>query len=223
MPGQGASFREGKTRWQRLIQPKGYTGFLAKNEYQKDSALAERIGVPHDLIGRWVDYKYFRRKPRYHGMPLLPGEYPAHVVSTHPRTRKKHETAKKAAVRSSQVELERDGVICEDDWQCIELRCAISMQRLNDPAKGSACMHRACCNYGVLREYVGRNVRGSKQCPLATCTERLQRTRDVERDAQLKDWLDQVPPSTSFLWVRGDEMRTSNPRARACGAEVIVD
>ena len=90
--------------------------------------------------------------------------------------------------------LEREGVICADEWERVDLRCALSFQRLTDPAKGSACTHRACCNYNVLREYVGRSVSsGSKECPLATCGVKLQRTRDVERDTELQAQLEALP------------------------------
>ena len=88
-----------------------------------------------------------------------------------------------------------------------------SRARLSDPAKGSACQHRACCNYQVLRSYVGRLASGPKQCPLATCRARLQRTRDMQRDAVLQARLEQVPPDQAAVSFRDDEMRTSAPLA----------
>ena len=91
----------------------------------------------------------------------------------------------------------------------------LSFSRLTDPAKGSACKHRACCNYDVLRGYVGRVSRGPKQCPLAMCSARLQRTRDVERDPALQALVEQVPRDTATVWLRGYEIRTSRPAA--CG------
>ena len=107
--------------------------------------------------------------------------------------------------------LESEDVICTDEWERVELRCALSFQRLTDPAKGSMCPHRACCNYQVLRDYVGRVTAKAKECPLATCTARLQRTRDVVRDDAFCANLAQAPPDATVVWIRGDEMRTSAP------------
>ena len=115
-----------------------------------------------------------------------------------------NEEAAKAAERARQ-ELEREGVVCTDEWEKLELRCALSYQRLTDPAKGSGCAHRACCNYQVLRNYVGRLANGPKHCPLATCGVRLQRTRDVVRDAALQVLLVDVPRNAVAVWLRGAE------------------
>ena len=90
-----------------------------------------------------------------------------------------------AADELDQEHLQSEGVVCASGWEKFEARCVISFMRLTDPAKGSACKHRACCNYDVLRDYVGRVARGPKECPLATCGARLQRTRDVVRDVHL--------------------------------------
>ena len=91
-------------------------------------------------------------------------------------------------------------------------RCVLSHQRLTDPAKGSHCAHRACCNYRTLRDYVGRVDGGAKGnvCPLATCGVRLQRTRDVEYVAELQAALERADGAAA-MWFRGDEMRTSAP------------
>ena len=69
-------------------------------------------------------------------------------------------------------------------------------------------------HYDVLRDYVGRVARGPKECPLATCGARLQRTRDVVRDVQLHALLEQAPLNTT-LWLRGEEIRTSDPMSEA--------
>ena len=119
-----------------------------------------------------------------------------------------------AAERARQELFESEGVVCDDEWMRLELRCVLSFQRLTDPAKGSNCAHRACCNYKELREYAGRVARGAKQCPLATCGARLQRTRDVERDAQMLELLQTVPADVATVWLQDGELRTSDPRAR---------
>ena len=104
--------------------------------------------------------------------------------------------------------IEREGVVA-DEWERFELRCVLSFTPLTDPAKGSSCMHRACFNYDVLRDYVGRVGKAGqiKECPLATCRARLQRTRDVERDSMLKTALSAAPPNTTSVWLRGYEVR----------------
>ena len=129
--------------------------------------------------------------------------------------------AVEAAVEAARCEeevcedFEHDGLVCTQEWERVELRCALSLQRLTDPAKGSACSHRACCNYQVLREYVGRISSGPKECPMATCGARLQRTRDVERDAAMCKLLAQTPASVSIVWLRGGEVRTVAPQVAA--------
>ena len=60
-----------------------------------------------------------------------------------------------------------------DEWERLELRCAISFQRLTDPAKGASCTHRSCCNFGDLTAYVSRQ----KECPIAGCSAPLARSR----------------------------------------------
>ena len=109
---------------------------------------------------------------------------------------------------SDAAAIEREGVVA-DEWERFELRCVLSFAPLTDPAKGSSCMHRACFNYDVLRDYVGRVGKAGqiKECPLATCRARLQRTRDVERDSMLKTALSAAPPNTTSVWLRGHEVR----------------
>ena len=102
-----------------------------------------------------------------------------------------------------------DGIAASSDqWEKLEPRCVISMMPLTDPAKGCSCRHRANCNYAELRDYVGR----MKACPVAGCDAKLYRTRDVERDDQLRRLLQELPASCSeAIWVRGDELRTTAP------------
>jgi hypothetical protein len=107
-------------------------------------------------------------------------------------------------------QLEADGIF--EDWHRFELRCVLSHQRLADPAKGPMCTHHACCNYQVLRDYVGRCASGPKRCPLVGCGARLQRTRDVERDEPTRALLQRVPTDVGAVWVRGDEMSTTSPQ-----------
>ena len=120
-------------------------------------------------------------------------------------------TAEEAEAARRAEEFDREGVICNDSWERLELRCVLSFQRLTDPARGAKCKHLACCNYQVLRDYVGRVTSGPKECPIAACGCRLQRTRDVERNSSLQAALAQLPQTVTAVWVRGDEVRTTDP------------
>ena len=105
-------------------------------------------------------------------------------------------------------DLDVDGLAESNDlWEKLEMRCALSMMPLTDPAKGCACRHRAICNYPELRDYVGR----MKACPVAGCDAKLARTRDVERDEQLRYMLQSVAERTDVVWVRGGELQTTAP------------
>lgn len=122
------------------------------------------------------------------------------------------EAEERGAAQDDSETLDTD-VSCSNEWQRFELRCVLSFQRLNDPAKGSHCEHRACCNYQVLRNYAGRVGNGKrKECPLATCNALLQRSRDVERDCSLQAMLTVVPESAETVWLRGDQVRTTPPQ-----------
>ena len=125
-------------------------------------------------------------------------------------------TAAADARRAQQLEV--DGIV--EDWHRFEMRCVLSHQRLVDPSKGPLCTHRACCNYQALRDYVGRCASGPKECPLAGCGARLQRTRDVERDDPMRTLLERVPTDVQAVWLRGDEMRTTPPPGRGAGLSV---
>ena len=81
-------------------------------------------------------------------------------------------------------------------------RCALSLDTLTDPAKGTRCAHLPQCNHDTLREHT-RRVR---TCPVAGCVA-LQRSHDVERDDALAAQLRQLPLGTTRVWVRGAEVR----------------
>ena len=101
-------------------------------------------------------------------------------------------------------------VVCEEgEWQRVELRCALSLQPLRDPAKFSSCRHPGQCNYETLREHAVRN----HMCPLVGCGAKCgARGRDIERDDTLRSLI-LHSPSVAVLWVRGDEAQATPPRA----------
>ena len=101
-----------------------------------------------------------------------------------------------------------------DEWERLELRCAISFQRLTDPAKGASCTHRSCCNFGCLKSHVSR----ARACPIAGCDAPMPRSHDVQRDDALRASLAAVPASVDVVWLRGTEVRTTPPAAPAAAA-----
>ena len=96
-----------------------------------------------------------------------------------------------------------------DEWERLELRCAISFQRLADPAKGASCTHRSCCNFGCLKSHVSR----ARACPIAGCDAPMPRSHDVQRDDALRTSLAAVPAAVDVVWRRGAEVRTTAPTA----------
>ena len=103
------------------------------------------------------------------------------------------------------VEEEQQQSMGDDgEWECLDLRCAISFQPLSDPAKGGNCTHHACCNYKALRDY----ALASKRCPLENCRAQLRSMREVVRDAKLKALLVHAPPGATAVWFRAEQLRT---------------
>ena len=100
---------------------------------------------------------------------------------------------------------EADVVCTEEPWEKLELRCAISMMRLADPAKGARCTHGARCNFDMLRSHAAR----AKVCPIVGCDAPLARTHEVQRDDALRAALAAVPAAVDVVWLRGAEVRTT--------------
>lgn len=94
------------------------------------------------------------------------------------------------------------------DWQELKLRCSISKDRLDDPAKGAWCRHPSCCNFHQLKQYVLRH----KKCPVGGCGATMRRSHDVQRDDVLRKWLASCPDAES-VWIRGGEIRAEGPHA----------
>ena len=90
-------------------------------------------------------------------------------------------------------------------WEQLELRCSVSFQRLDDPARLKECRHRSCCNYSALHEY-GRS--GAKACPVAGCDAKYGRRHALCRDDALRTQLAAVPSGVTTVWLRGSEVRT---------------
>lgn len=98
-------------------------------------------------------------------------------------------------------ELEEVGVT--SGWEKLELRCAVTWQRLTDPAKLSGCAHAAKTNYEALRN-------SGTVCPVLGCTAQL-RQRNIVRDTALRTKLKRVRSGVTAVWISGDRLTTRPP------------
>ena len=97
--------------------------------------------------------------------------------------------------------------VYDDSWQVLQLRCALSHERLTDPAKGVQCNHLPCCNYDHLMRHQAQAAcpgqgRQAGACPVPGCQGTFPRSRDVRRDDALCDALASVPASAERVWLR---------------------
>ena len=98
------------------------------------------------------------------------------------------------------------------------LRCAVSMERLIDPAKGESCSHPANCNFDALATAV-RRISHAKECPVAGCRATIRLVRHIVRDDALRCELSsKVPANAEAVWV-DSESKVSSIDGDACGAE----
>ena len=89
--------------------------------------------------------------------------------------------------------LQEDTAVTEE-WEKVLVRCAVTQQRLVDPAKGRNCVHVARCNYADLRWYLSR----TQSCP---CCQQPMSLREVERDQALRARLHDVGTAAGeFMW-----------------------
>ena len=91
----------------------------------------------------------------------------------------------------------------EQEWASLDLRCALTFEPLNDPAKGDLCKHRACCNYSALRNF----ALASRRCPLENCAAGISRVSNVQRDVKLRALLQHAPPDATTLWFKQEQLR----------------
>ena len=103
-----------------------------------------------------------------------------------------HEGEVEVSVQPPQTDEDAQLIDC-----CLELQCVITKERLDNPAKGARCTHPPCCNFDALKGYAGR----MKACPVAGCTARIQRTREVTRDSRLSEQLKLIPATVGRIWL----------------------
>ena len=97
----------------------------------------------------------------------------------------------------------------EEAWQRLPLRCCYSHERLNDPARGAACLHLPMCNFDALTACVARSQ--IKACPVAGCKQILRRRDAIVRDDAIRQALASLPESAQACWLRGTEVRLEAP------------
>ena len=102
---------------------------------------------------------------------------------------------------------------CEGAWQKIELRCAITMERLTDPARIAGCTHPCRVNFSAL-------ANTGNVCPVVGCS-RPNRHRLRVRDHALRSAIQKAPHSATAIWVKGGRVRmTAPPRSRTAAYNV---
>ena len=78
--GQTTAFAIAKFHAAQLDSVKGHAGAVAIRYYEIDLKRARELNLDPDLFGRWVGGKrYFRRRTKHQGQPLMPNTYPAFV------------------------------------------------------------------------------------------------------------------------------------------------
>ena len=91
----------------------------------------------------------------------------------------------------------------------LDLRCAITMQPLTDPAKGCRCAHPPMCNNDVLRVHVSR----SKDCPIFGCDAELKRPIEVVKDDRLREFIAGLPAGVDAVWISQQGVPSLQPPA----------
>jgi len=86
----------------------------------------------------------------------------------------------------------------DSSWQQVDLRCAVTRQRLTDPARFVGCMHRSACNRDALL--------GFRRCPMHGCTAVVRGTKrthdaDIVRDDALCKAIERVPAAVPFVFI----------------------
>ena len=90
----------------------------------------------------------------------------------------------------------REGL--SSSWQQVDLRCAVTRQRLTDPARFVGCKHRSACNRDALL--------GFRRCPMHGCTAVVRGTKrthdaDIVRDDALCKAIERVPAAVPFVFI----------------------
>ena len=127
-----------------------------------------------------------------------------------------HAASAPVAAASEPFDVEQGG----EQWQKLDLICALSRESLTEPAKVAGCSHLACCNFGPLSSHVPIEQR----CPVVGCDRGFRRAR-VEVDEWLKAQLEPFLRDgvTRVEVLHGRELRRAPlPSSRKRPAETEV-
>ena len=97
-------------------------------------------------------------------------------------------------------------------WERLDLRCAVTWQRLHDPAKLVGCAHAAKVNFNALRISGTNQGERANVCPVAGCNATM-RIRNIVRDVLLQKKLKRLREDVETVWLCGEKMVTKLPRA----------
>jgi len=103
-------------------------------------------------------------------------------------------------------------------WRRLDVTCQLTRHRLNEPAKGAACLHLPATNLEPLKEY----VRKHRKCPVASCEAPLTNARNVQVDEELQAQLMCVPTAVGTVWVDEAGQITMNDSAGKRPASVTA-
>jgi len=128
-----------------------------------------------------------------------------------------------AAVDDGSDTSDDDDMMAEqsETWQKLELRCAISHQRLTDPATLGECTHLSRCSHDALVGHRRHQSTCSSQkstCPVFGCQAVCARRDSVVRDDRLRSLLAAASTSVEFVWLRGDRLSITPPAGVAGGS-----
>ena len=103
----------------------------------------------------------------------------------------------------AEEEEEEEMVEVVSEWTRLDLRCQVSFQRLDDPARLAGCRHPSSCNFSSLRD-------SGPLCPVLGCNAKNS-FKLTKRDEALAKKLRKLPKSTETVWLKGDELRLQDP------------
>ena len=225
----GSWFKLHDTSFILPIQQEGVEGAAAAQTAARPCCRSKQCSKPRGHPG-WCDKRRAvaqeeeqRTQPAKRVRRRLPTSPPAKRVKilkpgkAGPSRAQPRVAASTVSLSDDEAEEGVEDVQCEVSWARLPLKCALTLQRLTDPAKAAPCQHLACCNYDALRRLAGQIVgrRGGVQmCPMHGCPAKLRRTGDIVRDDALAALLRDVPEHVDVGWVRDGELRLEAPSSQ---------
>eukprot|EP00316_Scyphosphaera_apsteinii_P001238 CAMPEP_0119312290 /NCGR_PEP_ID=MMETSP1333-20130426/25791_1 /TAXON_ID=418940 /ORGANISM="Scyphosphaera apsteinii, Strain RCC1455" /LENGTH=308 /DNA_ID=CAMNT_0007316891 /DNA_START=20 /DNA_END=946 /DNA_ORIENTATION=+ len=109
----------------------------------------------------------------------------------------------------------------------INLQCIYSHQPLTAPARLKGCKHHGCVNYQALHAKMNhRNRRGylsgKRSCMVVGCPVKWASPTDIERDDELQQMLEMLPPGNRRAkFARLEDGRLSVPEGDSVGPDAV--